>query len=97
MVAPPQAGHLGSGVDAVGAGTGGGVPEVNVSVIRASSGGQQVELPGAPAEGLDGGTVVGLGELGGAEGSGIPDVDQVVIAARRELGTVGSPLETAYF
>lgn len=97
VVAPPQAGHLGASVDAVGTGAGGGIPEVYVTVIRTTSGGQQVQLPGAPAESLDGGAVVGLGELGGAERPGIPDVDQVVVTARRKLCAIRAPLQAADF
>lgn len=65
VVAPSQTGDLGAGVDAVGAGTGRGVPEVDVTVVGTTPGGEEVELPGAPTESLDSGAVVGLGELGG--------------------------------
>lgn len=42
VVAPAQAGHLRASVDAVGASTSSGVPEVNVTVIGASTGSEQV-------------------------------------------------------
>jgi hypothetical protein len=91
--APAQGGHLGAGVDAIDAGAGGGVPEVDVAIVGSAAGGEEVGLPWAPADGLDGSLVVGLGELGDGEGAGVPDGDEVVIAAGSELGTVGAPLE----
>ncbi|KFX95175.1 hypothetical protein O988_05932, partial [Pseudogymnoascus sp. VKM F-3808] len=93
--APAKRGDLGAGVNAVDAGTGGGVPEVNVTVVGSAAGGEKVGLPWAPADGLDGSLVVGLGELGNREGASIPDRDEVVVAAGSELGTIGTPLETA--
>ena len=94
--APAQGGDLGAGVDAVDASTGGGVPEVDVTVVGSAAGGEQVGLPWAPADGLDSSLVVGLGELGDREGAGVPDGDKVVVAASSELGTVGAPLEATY-
>lgn len=70
---------------------------MDVAVVAASSGGEEVVLPGAPGQGLDGGLVVGLLELGGVELAGVPDGDEVVVAAGGELSTVRAPLETADF
>lgn len=79
---------LGAGVDAVDPGAGGAVPEVNVSVVRATARGQKVELPRAPAKSFDSRRVVLFGELGRAEGPGVPDGDQVVVATSGELSTI---------
>lgn len=62
--APAQAGDLGARIDAVDASSRGGVPEVDVAVIRATSSGKQVGVPGAPGKSLDSSLVVGLGEFG---------------------------------
>jgi hypothetical protein len=51
-------------------------------------------LPWAPAESLDGSTVVGLSKLGSTEGTGIPDVDEVIVSTSGELSAVGAPLKT---
>lgn len=91
--APAEGGDLGAGVNAVDASTGGGVPEVDVTVVGSATSGEQVGLPWAPADGLDGSLVVGLGELGDGERAGIPDGDEVVVSASSELGTIGAPLE----
>lgn len=95
--APPQRRHLAARVDAVGARARRAVPEVDVPVVAAAARGQQVQLPGAPGERLDGGLVVRLGELGRAQAARVPDVDEVVVAARGELRAVGAPLEAADF
>lgn len=52
-------------------------------------------MPGAPRDGLDSSTVVGLGELGGSKRSGVPDRDQVVISASSKLSSIGAPFKTA--
>ena len=39
--------------------------------------------------------MVCLGELGGVQGTSIPDVDQVVVATRGKLSTVRAPVQTA--
>ncbi|KAI6761544.1 hypothetical protein HG531_002097 [Fusarium graminearum] len=87
--------NLRAGVDAVDASTGGGVPEVNVAIIRATTGSKEVHVPRAPRKSLDGSLVVGLGELGDRERSSIPDGDEVVVAASSELSAIGAPLKTA--
>lgn len=92
---PLEGGNLGTGIDSVDASTGGGVPEVNLAIVGTSSGGEEVVLPRAPGESLDGGFVVGLGELGSKHGTSIPNVDEVVVAARCELSAIGAPFETA--
>ena len=93
--APAEAGDLGVGSDVVDAGTCGGVPEVDLTIVGAAAGGEKVRLPWAPGESLDRSAVVSLGELGGVQSAGVPDVDHVVVAAGSELGTIGAPLETA--
>ena len=42
VVAPAQGRDLGAGVDAVDTSTGGGVPEVNVTIVRTTAGGEKV-------------------------------------------------------
>jgi hypothetical protein len=64
VVAPSKTRHLGASIDAVRSGSGRGVPEMYVSVVRASSGGQKIQLPWTPAQCLDGCAVVGLLKLG---------------------------------
>lgn len=93
--APPQAGDLRASVDAVHAGTRGGVPEVDVTVVRTTARGEQVHVPRAPGKGLDCRLVVRLGELGHGQRARVPDGDEVVVAAGGELGTVRAPLQTA--
>src|SRR6267378_3771662 len=66
VIAPPQAGYLGAGVDAVRPGTGGSIPKMDVTIVRTTTRCKQVQLPWAPVKGLDGSTVVGLGEFGTA-------------------------------
>ena len=85
MVAELQAGDLRAGVDAVDPSTSGGVPEVDVTVVRTPASGEQVELPWAPAKCLDSGTMVLLGELGSVQRTCIPDGDKVVVAASSVL------------
>lgn len=96
VVAPLQAGDLRAGVDTVGPSAGGRVPEVDVTVVGTTTRREQIQLPRAPAEGLDGSTVVRLGELGCAERPRIPDVDQVVIAASGELSAIGPPFQSTH-
>ncbi len=64
VVAPPEARHLGASIDAVRSGSGRGVPKMYVSVVRASSGGQKIQLPWTPAQCLDSCAVVGLLKFG---------------------------------
>jgi hypothetical protein len=93
--APSERSNLRTSVDAVDASTGGGVPEVDVAIVRATTSSKEVHVPGAPRESLDGSLVVSLGEFGDRERSGIPDGDEIVVAASSELGTIGAPLKTA--
>jgi len=88
VVAELEAGYLRTSVDAVDPSSRGGVPEVDVSVIGATSRGEEIELPRAPAESLDRGTVIGLLEFGRIERSCIPDGNQVVVPSGCQLGTV---------
>jgi hypothetical protein len=67
---------------------------VDVAVVRTTTSSEEVHVPGAPRKSLDGGLVVGLGELGNGQRSGVPDGDEVVVAASSELGTIGAPLKT---
>lgn len=62
--APTQAGDLRPRVYAVHPSSRGRVPEVDVAVVRTTSGGEQVRVPRAPRKSLDSGLVVGLGEFG---------------------------------
>lgn len=95
--APLERRDLAARVDAVDAAARGRVPEVDVAVVAAAAGGEQVVLPGTPRERLDGRVVVGLLELGRLQRARVPDGDEVVVAARRELRAVRSPLEPAHF
>jgi hypothetical protein len=79
--APAQRGDLGASVDGVDTCTSGRVPEVDVAVVGATAGSEEVVLPRAPGEGLDGGVVVGLLELGSRERASVPNGDEVVVAA----------------
>jgi len=94
LAAPSEGGNLRAGIDAVDTSTSGGVPEVDVPVVRSTSSGEEVWLPWAPAESLDGSTVVGLRELGGIERAGVPDGDEVVVTTSSKLSAVSAPLET---
>lgn len=93
--APAKRSDLRTSVDAVDASTRGGVPEVNVTVVRAATSSEEVHVPRAPREGLDSSLVVGLGELRNRQRSGIPDGDEVVVAASSELSAIGAPLKSA--
>jgi hypothetical protein len=93
--APAKRSDLRTSVDAVDASTRGGVPEVNVTVVRAATSSEEVHVPRAPREGLDSSLVVGLGELRNRQRSGIPDGDEVVVAASSELSAIGAPLKAA--
>jgi hypothetical protein len=64
---PPKRSDLRTSVDAVDPSTSGGVPEMNMSVVRTTTSGEEVGLPRAPAESLDSSAVVGLRELGSVE------------------------------
>jgi hypothetical protein len=92
---PLESGDLRTGIHGVNASAGSGVPEVNLLVERATASREEVVLPWAPGEGLDGRLVVGLAELRGGHLTSIPNVDQVVIAAGSKLGAVRAPLQTA--
>src|SRR4051812_28589263 len=61
---PPQAGDLRTGVNAVDTSTRCRVPEVDVTIVRTTTSGEEVHVPWAPGKSLDGSLVVGLGELG---------------------------------
>ena len=93
--APAEAGNLRARVDAVDASARSRVPEVDVAIIRTASGSEEVHVPGAPGESLDGRLVVGLGELGNRQGPGIPDRDKVVVATRGKLSAIRAPLQAA--
>ena len=96
VVAPSQAGDLAAGVDGVDACASGGVPEVDVTIVRATTSGKEVVLPWAPRQSLNGGIVVGLLKLGSRQRASIPDRDKVVVATRCELATIWAPLKTAH-
>ena len=92
--APSEAGDLRVSGDVVDASTSGGVPEVDLTIVGSTTSGEEVGLPRAPGDSLDGSAVVGLGELGSGERTSIPDVDHVVVGASRKLSTISAPLET---
>mmetsp|Transcript_29692 Transcript_29692/g.90301 ORF Transcript_29692/g.90301 Transcript_29692/m.90301 type:complete len:318 (+) Transcript_29692:433-1386(+) len=78
------------------------VPEANHPVGGASARGEQVPLPRAPREGLDGGAVLVESQqrlvahsVGGGGVPVVPHVEDVVVAARGELRARGGPLEPA--
>lgn len=86
--APAERCHLRTSINAVDSSTRGRVPEMDVTIVGAATGGQQVHVPRAPGESLDGSLVVGLGKLGNGQRTGIPDRNQVVVAASSKLGAV---------
>jgi hypothetical protein len=71
--APSKAGDLRASINAVDTSAGSRVPEVDVTIIRSTTGSKKVWLPWAPAESLDRSLVVGLGELWDSQGASIPD------------------------
>ena len=83
-----EAGHLRTSVDAVDSGTSGGIPEMDVPVVRTTTGREEVELPRAPAESFDSRTMVGLREFGSVEGPCIPDRDKFVVPTRGQLCSI---------
>lgn len=91
---PLDGAHLTLGVNLVHANTSLCVPEANGAITSTTAGGQQVRLPRAPRQGLHGGAVFSESELGGLLVH-LPNVEQVVVAARSELSAVVTPLETA--
>jgi len=93
VAAPLQRAHLGAGVNGVELGAGEGVPESDVAVSRTAPTGEQVALEGAPGQCLDGSLVRGDAVLQLVVG--IPDAEQVVVAAAGELLARGRPLEAA--
>lgn len=96
---PHDGADLGVGVDRVDARAAVRVPEAEVPVGGAAAGGEEAGLPRAPGERLDGGGVVVELELGRPRRRAVlvvPDRDDVVVPARRELRAVGRPLEAAH-
>lgn len=61
---PTEACDLGSGINAVHTGSGSGIPEVDVAIIRTTTSSEKVVLPWAPAKSFDGSFVVSLLEFG---------------------------------
>lgn len=97
MRRPPQRGDLAAGIDRVDASTGSGIPEMDVAIVATAAGSKEVVGPGAPRQSLDGSGMVGLLKLGSIETAGIPDADEVVIAASSELVAIGAPFKTTDF
>lgn len=69
------------------------VPEEETVVGGAPTGGEEVRLPGAPGDGLDGGTVVREHVVGTDAGAfdhlaGGEDTDEIVVAPRGQVSTV---------
>jgi hypothetical protein len=77
--APSQAGDLAASIDGVDASSGGGVPEMDVTIVATTSSCQEVVLPWAPSKSLDGCIVVGLLELRSLQAAGIPNGDEIVV------------------
>ena len=92
--APSKASNLRTGVNAVDSSTSCSIPEVNMTVVRSSTSSENIWLPWAPAESLDGGLVVGLCELGDSQGASIPDRNEVVVSTSCKLCTIRAPLKT---
>ncbi len=94
VLAPHERAHLRVGVDLLQESAGGAVPEADLPVGSAAARCEEVGLVGAPSEGLDRSSVVQdlvtRGSLGG-----VPDVEDVVVAAAGELLAVDGPLEAA--
>lgn len=70
---------------------------MNAPIVVPPARSKEVQLPGTPSERLHSGLVVRLGPFRGSERARVPDVDEIVIAARGEHGAVGAPFETADF
>lgn len=96
LLVPEEGGHLGLGVDAVDARARVDVREHNRAVGGTAAGGEEVGLPWAPGEGLDGGGV-GRDRRAVLGATLVPDVDNVVVTARGEVLAVVGPLEAADF
>src|SRR5690606_7646274 len=94
---PAKGGDLRPCVDAIDAGTRGAVPEVDVPIVGSTTGCEKIELPRAPSKRFNGGLVICLGPLWSFKSARIPNVDEVVISSRGELGAIGTPFEAADF
>jgi hypothetical protein len=88
------AADLGLGVDLVEARAVARVPQADLAVGGAAAAGQDVVLERAPRQRLDGGRVP-LDAKPRPVLPRLPDVEQVVVAAGRELGALEGPLEAA--
>lgn len=95
MLGPLESADLGFGIDAVDACTSLGVPESDGPVGRAAARGQHVLLEGAPRQRLHRRVVLVEGVTRGIRSLKIPDVEQVVVTARCQLGAVRGPTQTA--
>lgn len=94
LLVPEEGGDLRPGVDPVDRDASVDVPEVDGPVGGAAARGQQVGLPWAPRQRLDGGGVAG--ERGAVLAAGfVPDVDDVVVGARGQVLAVWGPLQAA--
>ena len=95
---PLDRADLGTSVDLVHAGPGLGVPEPQGSVGRSATARQQVGLPRAPVQSFHSSNMlaqgVGRGDLASlAHLRGVPDVENVVVATRGQLGAIRRPLQ----
>ena len=98
VLVPLEGAHLGVGVDAVEQRTRVGVPKLDAAVRGTAARREQVGLERAPRESLDSRLVrVEPVEVRAvADGVLVPDVQKVIVTARRELVTAGRPLQPAH-
>eukprot|EP00965_Chrysotila_dentata_P152909 5054275-Pleurochrysis_carterae.AAC.1 len=103
VLGPLQRANLRVRVDSVKARASVGVPEADHPIGRAAARREQVSLPRAPRERLDGGLVLVEAEerlvADAVRGRGvtvIPNVQNVVVAARSQLVARRGPLEAAH-
>lgn len=61
LFAPLQAGNLAASVNRVNTSPSGGVPKVDITIMVAAASSEEIRLPRAPRESLDGRLVVGFG------------------------------------
>jgi len=96
VVGPLERANLRFRINGIQQGTGRGVPKLDGTIGRSSSGCEKILLPRAPCEGLDCSQVFLDGELWGLLLE-VPHVQDVIVTARGELFAVEAPLETADF
>lgn len=95
LFTPLQTGDLATSVDRVDAGSSGGVPKVDTTIMVATTSSDEIGLPRAPRESLDGCFVVSLGPFRSGQQSRVPNVDEIIITTTSKLGAISTPLKTA--